>query len=138
MIDNNKKLKTLQLEKRTSVDDNIKNKNLINAKESVMATRKEQEKVETDGGGEAASDEDMADVSVQHQKWLGMRSALFQEDEADMSGVGSSQARPVILQQRSAIMPRRGNVIEDIANSVLGPASKGENFPGPEKLIFFP
>ena len=125
MIDN-KKLKTLQLEKRTSVDDNIKNKNLINAKEAVMA-RKEQEKVETDGG-EAASDEDMADVSVQHQKWLGMRSALFQEDEADMSGVGSSQARPVILQQRSAIMPRRGNVIEDIANSVLGPASKGEEF----------
>jgi len=140
VVDNNKKLKTLQLEKRSNsgmmLDNNAKNIVLNNSNKDIplgvtkpvgdsmsqMIQAERQETVESDGIDSAASDEDMADVS--RHKWAGLRSALFAEAEDDVD-MGSSLARPVILQQRSALAPTRRNVIEDIANSVLGPPSKG-------------
>ena len=80
-VDNNKKLKTLQLEKRTNsgmmLDNNAKNIVLnksVGDSMSQMIQVERQETVESDGIDSAASDEDMADIS--RHKWAGHRCDL--------------------------------------------------------------
>jgi len=122
IIVNNKKMKTLQLEKRRSTLDAPPD----NRTASILQNENQRnlETVESDGGESEERDVVMNDLSsaIMQQKSF-IRSALFSGggDEDDM--IDCPPAKPVILQHRNSLLEARPRLIEEIASSILAPTS---------------